>query len=239
MATTLPVQTRSTFPAARHPSVGYVLPFVVFVAFLVLQQAMPLPGTLDLVVRIVVLTAVLAVFSRHVISFRLAQPALTILTGVAVFVLWLAPDLLFPHYRESWLFQNSVLGTLGTTLHSSIAQNLRSDPLALALRCFRAVILVPIIEELFWRGWMMRWLINPHFEKVRLGAWTVSSFAITALLFASEHGPYWDVGLMAGVIYNVWMVRTKSLGDCILAHAITNACLSAYVIAGGQWQYWQ
>ena len=44
---------------------------------------------------------------------------------------------------------------------------------------------------------------------------------------------------MAGVIYNVWMVRTKSPGDCILAHAITNACLSAYVIAGGHWQYGQ
>ena len=59
-----------------------------------------------------------------------------------------------------------------------------------------------------------------------------------ALLFAAEHGPYWDVGLAAGVIFNLWMVRTKSLGDLILAHAVSNACLGAYVIAAGKWEYW-
>jgi membrane protease YdiL (CAAX protease family) len=58
------------------------------------------------------------------------------------------------------------------------------------------------------------------------------------VLFAAEHGPYWDVGLVAGVIFNLWMMRTKSLGDLILAHAVTNACLAAYVIAAGKWEYW-
>jgi membrane protease YdiL (CAAX protease family) len=46
------------------------------------------------------------------------------------------------------------------------------------------------------------------------------------------------VGLVAGVIYNWWMVRTRSLGDLILAHGITNACLSAYVVFAGHWEYW-
>ena len=59
-----------------------------------------------------------------------------------------------------------------------------------------------------------------------------------ALLFASEHGPYWDVGLAAGILYNWWMIRTKSLEDCILSHAVTNACLAAYVLTRHQWQYW-
>jgi membrane protease YdiL (CAAX protease family) len=58
------------------------------------------------------------------------------------------------------------------------------------------------------------------------------------VLFASEHGAYWDVGLAAGVAYNWWMVRTRSLGDLILAHAVTNLCLSVYVIAAGKWEYW-
>ncbi|MFL6352575.1 MAG: type II CAAX prenyl endopeptidase Rce1 family protein, partial [Bryobacteraceae bacterium] len=61
---------------------------------------------------------------------------------------------------------------------------------------------------------------------------------ITTILFACEHGPYWDVGLVAGLIYNFWMVRTKSLGDCILMHAITNTALSGHVIATHRWQYW-
>ena len=64
------------------------------------------------------------------------------------------------------------------------------------------------------------------------------AFWFTAVLFASEHGAFWDVGLAAGILYNWWMIRTRSLADCILAHAVTNGCLAAYVVAGGHWQYW-
>jgi hypothetical protein len=57
-------------------------------------------------------------------------------------------------------------------------------------------------------------------------------------LFASEHGSYWEVGLAAGIVYNWWMLRTRSLADCMLAHAVTNGALSAFVIATGAWRYW-
>jgi CAAX prenyl protease-like protein len=84
----------------------------------------------------------------------------------------------------------------------------------------------------------MRRLISPRFEKVLLGTYRGEAFWLTAVLFASEHGAYWDVGLAAGVIYNWWMIRTRSLADCILAHAATNAALAAYVLLAHQWQYW-
>ena len=71
-----------------------------------------------------------------------------------------------------------------------------------------------------------------------VGEWDWKAFLIVAALFAAEHGPYWDVGLACGILYNWWMVRTKSLGDLILAHGITNACLSLYVVAAGKWEYW-
>ena len=57
---------------------------------------------------------------------------------------------------------------------------------------------------------MMRWLISQDFETISLGAYTRSSMWISALLFASEHGPYWEVGLIAGLAYNFLMVRKKS-----------------------------
>ena len=85
----------------------------------------------------------------------------------------------------------------------------------------------------------MRWLQNPDFRRAPLGSYTPFSFWITALLFASEHGPYWDVGLLTGIIYNLWMIRTKSVASCILMHAVTNGMLSAFVIGTSQWQYWQ
>lgn len=218
----------------RHSSVPYVLPFAVFIAFLAIQRYAPLPPHADLIVRTIVLSGVLLFASRRVIDSHVWQPGPSILLGIAVFAIWIAPDLLFPAYRHHWLFENPVLGTLGSTFDPS----LRHDGLAIALRFFRAVVLVPVIEELFWRGWLLRWLINPHFEDLPRGAYTAGSFWIVAVLFASEHGPYWDVGLIAGVLYNWWMIRTKSLGDCIVAHAVTNLCLSVYVIASGQWQYW-
>jgi hypothetical protein len=34
------------------------------------------------------------------------------------------------------------------------------------------------------------------------------------------------------------MVRTRNLGDLILAHAVTNACLCAWVLATGRFEYW-
>jgi CAAX prenyl protease-like protein len=85
----------------------------------------------------------------------------------------------------------------------------------------------------------MRWLINKDFWRVPLGMYTPFAFWLTAILFASEHGPYWDVGLVTGIIYNAWMIRTKSVADCVLMHAVTNALLSAYVMQTAQWQYWQ
>ena len=84
----------------------------------------------------------------------------------------------------------------------------------------------------------MRWIINTDFRQVPMGTYSAQSFWLTAVLFASEHGPYWEVGLIAGVLYNWWMVRTKSLGDCILAHAITNGLLCGYVLMTGKWEYW-
>jgi len=96
----------------------------------------------------------------------------------------------------------------------------------------------PIIEYVNSNITLMRWMIAPDFRSVRLGTYSALSFWTVALLFASEHGSYWDVGLMAGIIFNWWMIRTKSLGDLILAHAVANACLCAYVVAAGKWEYW-
>ena len=159
----------------------------------------------------------------------------SITLGALVFGLWVAPDVLVPGYRNFPLFSNALLGHV----HSSLPEGALHSPWVLGWRTARAVLIVPIVEELFWRGWLMRWLINNDFERVRLGAYTPSAFWITAVLFASEHGSYWDVGLVTGAVYNLWMVRTKSLANCVLMHAVTNGLLCAYVIYAGQWQYWQ
>jgi CAAX prenyl protease-like protein len=168
------------------------------------------------------------------ISLKPVRPLLSIGVGVLVFFLWIGPDVLIPGYRGSILFFNRFWH-----LQSSLRPSELQSTWVLFWRTTRAILIVPIVEELFWRAWLMRWIINPDFQKVPLGAYSTLAFWATAILFASEHGAYWDVGLITGIVYNAWMVKTKSVADCILMHAVTNGMLSAYVILTAQWQYWQ
>lgn len=226
-------QTAASAPA-ESSSVPYVLPFAAFCVFLLVAPYLTFLGVWEYPIRVVALIVIVLVFSRNVIDLRTQSLISSIVLGVAVFVLWIAPDTLFASYRDHWLFTNPVTGGLSI----SIASEHRRDWIALIFRSVRAIILVPVIEELFWRAWMMRWLISPRFEQVPLGTFSWTSMIVTAVLFASEHGPYWDVGLLTGLIYNAWMIRTRSLGDCIVAHAVTNACLCLYVVITQRWEYW-
>jgi CAAX prenyl protease-like protein len=180
-------------------------------------------------------TLVLVLFSRHVVSLKVRHAITSTALGIGVFALWIAPDVLFPDVRSSWLFSNGFTGRVEGTLPEAA----RGDQLVLLLRFARAALLVPIVEELFWRAWLPRYMDRmDDFREVPLGQYSRASFLLTALLFASEHGAMWDVGLAAGLLYNVWMQRTRSLGDLILAHGVTNACLSIYVLTRGKWEYW-
>jgi CAAX prenyl protease-like protein len=181
----------------------------------------------------VVVAILLLLLARPFLNLRPVYPLSSIVMGVAVFAIWIAPDLLF-HYRGFWLFDNAIVGHPVITTPPELRRNMAF----LAMRMAGATIVVPIIEELFWRGWLMRWLIEAKFRAVPFGAYATGPFWIVAALFASEHGSYWEVGLLAGIAYNWWAVRTRSLADCILAHAVTNGILSAYVLLSGQWQYW-
>lgn len=223
----------SPSPVERHPWIPYVVPFAAFIALMALERYAGVPARVFYPIRFVVVVGLLLLFSRRLISWEPKYKIWSALIGVAVFAIWIGPDLLFG-YRGYWLFQNSLTGKAA----SSLAPDLQHNIPFLVLRTAGASLLVPIFEELFWRGWLMRWLINSDFRKVPIGTYQPFAFWVTAVLFASEHGAYWEVGLVAGIVYNWWIMRTRNLADCIWAHAVTNAALSAYVIAAGQWQYW-
>lgn len=213
----------------------YVLPFALFIALLGLLPLLDLAPRWAEAVRWLVVGGAVLLVSRPALSFRVQAWGGSIALGVAVFVVWVAPDLLFPGWRAGPLFANGIVGQPT----SSFGEAGRTDALALMLRFSRAALLVPIIEELFWRTWLPRWAAAPgEAHTVPLGQFSRYTFWATAILFALEHGSWWEVGLAAGVMYNWWMQRTRSLGDLILAHAVTNACLSAYVVLAGRWEYW-
>jgi CAAX prenyl protease-like protein len=220
---------------SKYSSLPYVGPFCVFLGFLMLEKLLPGDTGALYPIRVIAVLAVLICCSRSVIDFRVKNALSSILLGVAVFAIWIGPDVLWPHYRSYWLFTNSVTGSVSSSVPTAVQASISF----ILFRSFGCIVLVPILEELFWRGWLTRWLIDGQdFRRVPLGAYTASSFWIGSAMFASEHGPFWDVGLMAGIAYNWWMCRNKSLADCTLAHAVTNGCLSIYVLVTGAWQYW-
>jgi CAAX prenyl protease-like protein len=224
-------------PKAQDAGTGapaYIAPFAVFVLLLAVRRWIPLQPEVWAPGRLVLVAGVLVVFSRRLIFRPPVFPIGSILLGAAVLVIWIGPDLIWRGYRDSWLFHNSITGEAV----SSLPTRVKTHALFICVRVAESTILVPILEELFWRGWLMRWLIHTDFRSVPLGQYTHFSFWMVAALFASEHGPYWEVGFAAGIAYNWWLVRTRSLADCILAHAVTNALLAAYVLLNDQWQYW-
>jgi CAAX prenyl protease-like protein len=229
-----PLARRSTW-VRNHPSFTYIAPFFCLLLLLVATAGFEWNPVWQAPIVALILAGTAWACLPAELEFKLADASGGALLGVALFLIWIAPDILWPGYRILKPFNNLVVGHL----HSTLTPASTHSAWVLFWRSVRAVLLVPVIEEIFWRGWLMRWLISPKFQEIPLGSYAPAAFWVVAILFGLEHGPFWDVGLIAGIIYNWWAVRTSSIADIIWAHAVTNACLSVYVIGAGAWQYWQ
>jgi len=109
----------------------------------------------------------------------------------------------------------------------------------LSVRFLRLVVVVPLLEEIFWRGFLMRYVIDDRWRTVPFGKFTPMSFATVAVLFALAHwGPDFIPALITGVLYNALAVWTRSLGVCVIAHAVTNLGLGIYIMVTEQWGFW-
>jgi len=220
-------------PGSRAGTLAWVGPFAVFAIWLLADKYIPIANPWRETLRDLVLAAAIVGFSRRVLPTSAPHWLGSIALGVGVCAIWVAPDALVPGWRSGWLFQNAITGRITTSIPAG-----ELTPLMLTLRTVRAALLVPVLEELFWRGWLPRWLQSARFERIPLGQYTPLAFWATAILFAAEHGPFWEVGLISGILYNWWMRRTRSLGDLMLAHAVTNLTLSLYVIGTGRYGFW-
>jgi uncharacterized protein len=223
-----PADTKSS-----GPMLAWIGPFVVFMLWLAVDKYLPIANPAKELLRDAVLVAAILGFSRRLLPTSAPNWIGSVAVGLVVCALWIAPDTLIPGWRSHSLFQNGITGRIATSIP---VQDL--TPLMLVLRTARAALIVPVLEELFWRGWLPRWIQNSRIDRVPLGQYNALAFWATAILFAAEHGPFWEVGLVSGIIYNWWMRRTRSLGDLIVAHAVTNLALSLHVIATGKWMFW-
>ena len=114
----------------------------------------------------------------------------------------------------------------------------------IAVRLASASIVVPIMEELFWRDWLWRTIAAPNdFRLAQVGEYDRAAFWLVPLAFAAVH-PQWLLAVVWGLLIAWLLVKTKSLGACIVAHAVTNFLLGLYVLVAwygfgvNEWYFW-
>ena len=152
------------------------------------------------------------------------EGALTILTGVGVYLFWVRLD-------APWAVQGASGG------YNPFEGGGSFGPLFAGIRIFGAAIVVPVMEELFWRSFLLRYVINARFETIPLGTFTLNSFLICSVLFGLEHHE-WFAGLLAGAAYSGLAYYSKRLWPCVLAHGLTNLLLGIHVLITGEWKWW-
>lgn len=156
---------------------------------------------------------------------RIDHTLISIAAGLGIILLWVNMDWAFATLGQPQGFNPELVADKG----------LRT--FLIASRLAGAVLVVPVMEELFWRSFLLRYLINPDFAKVDIGQLTWAAFLIITLLFGLEHAHYL-AGMMAGAAFNALLYHTRSIAQCILCHAVANLALGIYVLQSGQWQFW-
>jgi CAAX prenyl protease-like protein len=214
--------------AIHGPStVACLLPFLVLTSVTILTQAFTSGFSVLYPVRVIAVAAVLWSLRGH---YRLGPAPISPLAigiGLTMFLVWmaLAPDDAIGTPEEVALLDPIQLG----------------QPWALLWLLFRVAgytITVPIAEELVFRGFLARRLIDDDIEQVPIGTFTWLSFLASSLAFGVMHGGDWQRATLAGIAFALALYNRRRLSDAIVAHATINACLAVWVIATGSWNEW-
>jgi uncharacterized protein len=160
-------------------------------------------------------------------SWRFVVPA--VIVGGAVFIAWVGIDKWVPYLH------------LGSRVGFNPYESLDHPGVAAAfvvVRLYGLCLLVPVMEELFWRSFLLRYLTTTEkFESMPIGAFSWSAFWLVALFFGIVH-PEWLPAVITACAYALLLRQTKSLFAVVVAHAVTNGALGAYILLSHNWQYW-
>lgn len=226
--------------SSRRQLLAYTLPFFAFLGFLALDgmiaSLFETSGILLLAVPKYWLFPLQAMFCAGLLIFFWKEYTFTplrpwlwgVAAGLLALAIWLSPQELFGAAPRTKGFNPEVF------LESPLLYWL-----TVIARFARLVIVVPLLEEIFWRGFLMRYLIHERFSSVAFGTYRHFSFFAVAVLFMLVHSPQDYIGaFLTGLLYNGLAVKTKSLWACVLAHAVTNLGLGLYIMATKQWGFW-
>ena len=226
-----------TAPHDRRQLAAYTLPMAVFLGALAIVSLLKRVGGAPWLaspeywvypLQTMACGVLLWWFRRDYDLQRPRNVVFTLAIAAVVFVLWITPQAFLGFAPRTEGFNPEVF-----------AEQPAAYWLTVLLRFLRLVIVVPLVEEIFWRGFLLRYFINDRFTSVPFGAFSWFSFAAVTVGFTFVHSSAdWPAAAVAGMLYNYVAYRTKSLSSCVLAHAVTNLLLGLWIMQTGQWGFW-
>ena len=148
--------------------------------------------------------------------------------GLVVFAVWIAPQQFLGSAPRLTGFDPDVFTGKPAVYWGTVV-----------FRFARLVVVVPLVEEVFWRGFLLRYLINERFTAIAVGTFSWLSFALVTLGFGFSHSRAdWIPALICGAFFNLVAHRTRSLASCVIAHAVTNLLLGLWIMQTRQWGFW-
>ena len=151
--------------------------------------------------------------------------------GAAVFALWVGLD---GHYPRLTRLQAGA----GWNPHGQFGEGSAMAWLCIVTRMAGSTLVVPPIEEVFYRSFLYRYLANSRFQGVPFNQFHVVPFAATAVTFGLGHPDRWVAGILCGLAYQGLVLRKNRLGDAMTAHAVTNSLLGIWIVRNGAWHFW-
>lgn len=206
-----------------------VLPFMIFVALIGLKEVFGEAGRYWVYFGRTLVGAWLVWLMRPFVEeMRWAWSWEALAAGVLVFVIWVGLDPFYPKLGgggEPW------------NPFACFGEATALGWFFFLVRLLGSSLVVPPLEEVFYRSFVYRFVAKADFLAVPLNhvAWT--PLLVTAGLFGLTHYQ-WLAGILCGLIYQGLVLRKNRLGDAMTAHAITNCLLGLWVLARQAWHFW-
>ena len=227
----------------KRPLVGddvaYILPMGVFLLLTAagasdtFKSTTPYAYPISYAAKVVVVAALLVFLWRHYTKIRWNHWWLGVIVGVVGIFQWVGMQL-WLQSRFDFFDPSGEPFDPTKAFHSPAAFYA-----FVAVRLIGAVMVVPVMEELFWRDFLWRQILAPNdFKLAQVGEWSWTPFIAVSAVFAVVHGNWWLTSIVWGLMIAGLLVYTKSLGACIVAHAVTNLLLGVYVLGTRDWSFW-
>lgn len=214
---------------AASPALARVLPFAIFLALTLCQEHIGEAGRYWFYLAKTVVGAWLIWLMRPFVTemrWQISWEAIGV--GVAVFGLWVGLDDFYPKPGKTGPDWNP---------HPQFGEGSALAWLFMLVRLMGSSLVVPPLEEVFYRSFLYRFLAQPGFQSVPLGCFAWIPFLVTSAIFGLSHRE-WLAGILCGFAYQGLVIWKKRIGDAMTAHAITNLLLGLWVVWRGAWHFW-